>query len=238
MIWFQCTQCGKRHGRPEGAIGSVIFCDCGQANRVPWESTTDAPPPSAEQPPAQPAPLPRLETIPLSEERLPPPLPDKPGRRARGRRRDPALCFNHRDLPSEVVCEACEEHFCRGCVVTVQGKTLCGPCKNQHLRLLTRPPRVSGLALAAVILAWVAAPLMLMIVLALAGERAAPPLLLIGIGALPELLAFALAALALYRTEIDPKVGGQSVAVAAMVTAVVVALMLGTLVMCAATAMV
>jgi len=35
MIWFACKQCGKRHKQPEDAAGSLIFCECGQANRVP-----------------------------------------------------------------------------------------------------------------------------------------------------------------------------------------------------------
>ncbi len=45
MIWFNCSKCGKTHGRPENSIGSVVFCECGQGNRVPWESTAPEPPP-------------------------------------------------------------------------------------------------------------------------------------------------------------------------------------------------
>jgi hypothetical protein len=239
MIWFACTQCGKRHGRPEAAIGSVIFCDCGHGNRVPWESTVAAPPPEEEPETARPAGPPRLEPVPVGEERRPPPLPDRPARRLRSRGRDPAWCFNHSDLPSEITCGACEEHFCRQCVVTLQGKTLCGPCKNHQLRTLARPPRISGLALAAVIIAWVAGPFIMMIVVVTAATGGtSAPLLLIGFGALPEMVAFVLGALALYRTETDPKIGGQAVAVTAMVTAVVATLVLGALVMRSAMALV
>ena len=39
MIWFTCRQCGKRHVRPEAECGTLVFCECGQGNRVPWQST-------------------------------------------------------------------------------------------------------------------------------------------------------------------------------------------------------
>jgi hypothetical protein len=80
MIWFACRQCGKKHGRPESAVGATIFCDCGQANVVPWESTIDAPEkPAVPVPP----PLPELRPIPLEDEAPPagrsrPPQPPQP----------------------------------------------------------------------------------------------------------------------------------------------------------------
>src|SRR5437879_5686099 len=113
MIWFACAQCGKRHGRPESAIGSILFCECGHGNRVPWESTAPPPDPDEEPVVVLPSGPPPLEAVPVGEERMPPP---RPAPRTRGRR-DPAFCFNHRDLVSEVVCEACTERFCGRCVV-------------------------------------------------------------------------------------------------------------------------
>ena len=77
MIWFACKQCGKRHSRAESSIGTLIFCECGQANTVPWESTVEAPPVTeAPEPlpaaPAAPLPLPpRLDPVPVGEERVP-----------------------------------------------------------------------------------------------------------------------------------------------------------------------
>src|SRR6516164_6467007 len=49
MIWFACKQCGKRHGRGEHLAGTLVFCECGHGNRVPWSSTI--PEPAPEPPP-------------------------------------------------------------------------------------------------------------------------------------------------------------------------------------------
>jgi hypothetical protein len=233
MIWFQCGQCGKRHGRAESAAGSLVFCDCGHGNRVPWESTVAAPEGPPEVPavilPAEPA---RLAAVPVGEERLPAPGA-RPARRERGRRRDPDFCFNHRDLPSELACDACEERFCRQCVAQVEGKTLCAPCKNYHYRALARPPRVSGLAVASIITALVAAALMLFLPLGVTAAGGSVVVLL-AIALAPQLLAGLLAAAALHTTSNNPKLGGQSLAVSALVTAVVSCLVLGALTMLSA----
>jgi hypothetical protein len=238
MIWFTCRQCGKRHGRPESAIGTLIFCDCGQGNTVPWESTTAAPPPGEEAAPAVPA-RPRLEPIPVGEERRPPraePLPERERRgppplprAARGptRRHDPAYCFNHSYLPSEVTCGACGEHFCKHCVVEVQGKTLCGPCKNYQVRNINKPARTSGLALTALILALIAGPLGPCV--SALPAVSAPMTILALLFLLVELVAFALGSLALHATLTRPKVAGQPMAVAAMVAAGVTSLLTGVL---------
>jgi hypothetical protein len=229
MIWFTCAQCGKRHGRPESAVGSVVFCECGHGNRVPWESTAPAPEPEAAVPalvlPPEPPPL---AAVPVGEERVPAAPPRPAGRRGRARRRDPALCFNHQEVPSEVTCAACEEHFCRQCVIEMDGKALCGPCKNYQFRVRTRPPRVSGLAIAAVLVALVAGCMALLVVL-VAAAAGANPVVLVAIAVAPQLLAGLLAALALHTTATSPKVGGQSLAVTALVTAVVSSLVLGAL---------
>src|SRR5271156_3655754 len=43
MIHFTCKKCGKTHSRPDSTGGTMIFCDCGHGNTVPWESTVAEP---------------------------------------------------------------------------------------------------------------------------------------------------------------------------------------------------
>ena len=66
MIWFACKQCGKSHGRGEHLAGTLVFCECGHGNRVPWSSTIAEPEPEE----AMPAPPPRPRV---------PPTPRDPG---------------------------------------------------------------------------------------------------------------------------------------------------------------
>jgi len=216
MIWFTCKQCGKTHGRPEGSVGSMIFCDCGQGNTVPWESTVAEP----ETPPAPAAPTAGSTTpIPLRpEDDLPQILPRV--RRRPGRRQsDPAYCLNHETVASQHKCWDCGEAFCADCVVTLQGTLLCGPCKNYRVRRLLRPPRLSGLALTSALLALVSGPL----VFCLYPFAAASGALLLSLLALvPQLVAFVLGALALRSTEADTQRSGRSLAITGMVTAAVV----------------
>jgi hypothetical protein len=163
MIWFSCKQCGKVQGRPENSAGTLIFCDCGQGNTVPWESTAaepEAPLPMAV--PAMPA-GPKLEPLSFDPGTSPPPLPppelqSRPRRRPQRYKPDPNFCLNHEGVRSQKTCVACEEAFCNDCVVAFQGSMYCGPCKNYHLRVLQRPPRVSGLALSSLLLALFTAP--------------------------------------------------------------------------------
>ena len=142
MIWFSCKQCGKQLRQPETAGGSLVFCMCGQGNRVPWESTVPAP---ADDPSATPAPVDSSD-----EDAVP----------QRRRRavvvRDPAYCFNHQDVPADQTCNDCGEHFCPACVVVVRGKSLCGPCKNFRLARLQRAPQVSTMAVVSLVLAYLA----------------------------------------------------------------------------------
>jgi hypothetical protein len=146
MIWFACKQCGKHHGRAEGLAGTLVFCECGQGNRVPWASTVAEP----ELEEAQPMP----SAPPRHEDRREPEFP-RP-RYSRGRRRpNPAYCLNHEETPKEATCDACHCSFCSACVVAMQGRTLCGPCKNFRVRKQTRPPRLASLAIVAFILALV-----------------------------------------------------------------------------------
>jgi hypothetical protein len=141
-------------------------------------------------------------------------------RRARTTRRrpDPAFCLNHETVASQHKCPDCGEAFCGDCVVVFQGRTLCGPCKNLRVRRLTQPSRVSGLAVTSVILALVTGPLALCLYpLATSGGGSLLSLLALA----PQLLAFALGALALRATEGGAQKSGRSLAITAMVTAVV-----------------
>ena len=140
MIWFACKQCGKRHGRPDEAAGTVVFCDCGQGIRVPWTSTesADGPEPPATQ----------------REDEW-----DRPQRRLQpAARHDPNYCLNHPDTASQHTCADCGEAFCADCVVALQGEMLCGPCKNFRIRSLHRPARPSGLAIGSLILGLIGGP--------------------------------------------------------------------------------
>ena len=43
MIWFACRQCDTRQGRPDEEAGTLIFCNCGTSNRVPWKAASKRP---------------------------------------------------------------------------------------------------------------------------------------------------------------------------------------------------
>jgi hypothetical protein len=160
MTWFACKKCGKRHQQPADAAGSLVFCECGQANRVPWESTVPAP----EKPRAgdedRPRP-PRRRWAEADDEDEPSPR----GRRA-ARRRDPSHCLNHEGAPATDTCPDCGEAFCPRCAVEFQGRRLCGPCKNYRVRRMQRPPGVSGLAVGALIAGLLSAPFVFCLTLA------------------------------------------------------------------------
>lgn len=157
MIWFACKKCGKSHGRPEGAAGTLVFCECGHGNRVPWASTAAEP----EVPNALPVPVarPRPAIPPPAGE--PPRAPDlsRPRRRVpEFRKVNPAYCFNHDETPSEKTCADCKVAFCSACVVELQGQPVCGPCKNFRLRGLSRPTRLAPLAVVALVVALASGP--------------------------------------------------------------------------------
>src|SRR5262245_54077212 len=130
MIWFTCKQCGKKHSRSESLAGTLVFCDCGQGNRVPWGSTAEVP----ELLDAQPVPVPVPE--PARPRALPREIPDTPpapalaaqppGRPARlPRKVKPEFCFHHDEDASAGTCSACKLPFCPNCLVTLGGQTLC-----------------------------------------------------------------------------------------------------------------
>jgi hypothetical protein len=237
MIWFACKQCGKRHGRSESLIGTMVFCECGQGNRVPWSSTAAEPEPEEARPlPPRPrAPRPSLPepadqgaqpTAGNSSERGPGDLPS-PRRRRVVRRPNPAFCLVHDEEASTATCADCHCSFCSACVVTLQGQPLCGPCKNFRVRNLGRPPRMAALAIVAFVLALVGGPAAFFLAFAALGMQVSSE----G-GALASvvfcLLALALPSaglvvswLALRQTESRTDVGGRSLAMTGATTALV-----------------
>jgi hypothetical protein len=231
MIWFACKQCAKRHSRPESSIGTLIFCDCGQSNTVPWESTVEAPP-VPEAPPAPPRPVPpapRLDPVPVGEERVPPrrldpeqqPSP-RGSRRPGPRRRDPRFCLNHEDTPVHKNCADCGDPFCADCLVELRAQVLCGPCKNLKVRVLQKPPQLSGKALSSVLVATLCLPLPFCMV-PLGFSTGSSWLTLLAL--LPQLLAVLLGVWALRDTETDPRVSGRPFAVTGALTGAVTAVL-------------
>jgi hypothetical protein len=222
MIWFACEQCGKRHQRPEEAAGTLVFCECGYGNRVPWESTPGPPAaPRTEPEPARPPPRPRPRQSPTLEE-LAPRHRRRPARQETYRR-DPAFCFHHQDVPTEQTCAECGEGFCAACVTVLKGRTLCGPCKNFHARALDQPPSPSGLAITTLVLGIVSGPFALCL-LPVAFHRVVldPISVAFGlIGFLCQVGTLVLGFLALYKTETTPRLQGQSLAITGMVSALV-----------------
>jgi hypothetical protein len=153
MIWFACKQCGKRHGRAENLSGTLVFCECGHGNRVPWSSTVPEPPPEEAAP--LPPPPPRAPRPPVDRREPEPAFPSLPHRPRERRRINPNYCLNHEDATKEATCDACHCSFCSACVVSMQGQTLCGPCKNFRFGGLSRPTRLPPLAIVAFVLALV-----------------------------------------------------------------------------------
>src|SRR5262245_48987593 len=138
MISFACKKCARTHRRPEGQAGTLVFCDCGQANRVPWATEVEL------VPPAQPRPVLDAQPVPPAT----PPLPSRRPGRLLGKV-NPNFCFHHLDDPSTAACAACRLPFCDACVVLLRGETLCGPCKNFRVASPGRARRVLPLAVIA-----------------------------------------------------------------------------------------
>ncbi len=251
MIWFSCKQCGKVHGRSENSIGTMIFCDCGTGLTVPWESTAAEPEKRPEAPAfpgpvlkpmvfdSGPPPLPaRSERIERTEP-LDRPL-DRPlerSERDRGERwererpaprrdrrgpRDPNSCLNHEGRIKQNTCALCNEGFCAWCVVSFEGKMMCGPCKNLQARLLQKPLRVSSYAWVSVLLAFALGPLTLFLPLG-AWSWA---VLWVFLALLPQAAAVLFGALAWRQVEENPNVGGRGMAFGGMLGGAVVALLL------------
>jgi hypothetical protein len=215
MIWFACKQCGKRHGRDEHLAGTLVFCECGQGNRVPWSCTVAEPEPEEARP--VPPPRPRVPAPAFDADRPEPEVLRQ--RRAREKRRiNPAYCLNHEETPKQATCAACHCSFCSACVLTWQGQTLCGPCKNFRVDGLSRPARLLPLAIVAFVLGLISIVVSLILTIAavavsLIGEAGAIA------GMVCCLIALVLAGgelvvggLALRQIDRQPALGGRSLA--------------------------
>lgn len=238
MIWFTCKKCQKVHSRSDSSAGTMIFCDCGNGNTVPWESTTTPPvaPPvvvapkvpdlapiqfepgaSTGGPPATNPP--KSSSYPSSSyPKDPPPLEeeDRPYRRGRTEKRDPDYCFNHQRRPKADACTDCEEAFCRDCMVHFQGVLLCGPCKNFRARREELPPAPSTMASASVLISLIAGPLVMCLLLA---SPSSDSLRVLGyLSLLPQFLALGLGIWSLREAELERKGGGQWVSVTGIAT--------------------
>lgn len=219
MIAFVCKECGKRFERPPEQAGSLVFCACGMANRVPWES--------AALPPATAEPIP--EAIPLAHP-IPPSRPSDDrsasweSRQPARQPRDPAFCFNHPDASSTGVCSACGERFCPNCLITLQNEKFCGPCKNFRLRTLEMPAHLSTLAIVAPVVALVGSFFTLFLLLMGAGlysSSGGGALFLWIVGLLPQGVAVVLAFMAIRKVENDPRTGGGALAMTGVVMALI-----------------
>lgn len=215
MIYFRCKQCGKSLERPPAAAGSLVFCECGQGTRVPWEST-DPPLASLAEEEADATVPPSV--IPIAEEREADPEYARYPRVIP--QRDPHSCFNHPEADADQTCAACGLGFCAACVVRWRGETLCGPCKNFKIARLQRPPRLSVLALSALLAAVLTSPVGLCLTMMTAGMKA-PAFIAIGVSAIPPLLSLVLGGAALHQVENNPNLTGRSLAMTAVVAAAV-----------------
>jgi hypothetical protein len=224
MIWFSCKKCDKTHGRPETAIGATIFCECGAGLIVPWEST-------AAEPPA-PAPLPdrpppyKLDPVTFD------PVPAKPGppplrarKRSRMSQRDPQFCFNHEHVSRHERCADCGESFCAACLVTFEGASLCGPCKNYRVKNLQRSLPPSNLSIVSLLVALATGAIT--VKLLMGGQTGFPWWSLVAL--LPQGVVVTLAILALREAEKDPKIGGRALALTGLVSAAVTIVLIAVL---------
>jgi hypothetical protein len=236
MIWFLCKKCNKAHGRADSSAGTMIFCECGQGNTVPWESTTSelASPPMVDVPkvpdlapiqfdpvkgtPAPPSDPSKRPTSYPPTSSSPPPIEDeeRPYRRGRTEKRDPDFCFNHQRRPRVEACADCEENFCTDCLVKFQGSLLCGPCKNFRARREELPPASSAMASASLIISLIAGPLMMCLLINSPSNNPIRVLSLLSL--LPQLLALALGLWALREAEKERKGGGQWMAITGVAT--------------------
>lgn len=196
MICFACPGCGRVHEADDEAAGTRVGCACGREVTVPAGSEA----PAVRSAPARP--------------------PDA-GEGAEGApgfepAAEAAACWNHPDDPAEAACAACGQPFCQSCLVRLQGRTLCGPCKNLRLRRLERPTRGSPLALLSLIIALAAGPFGFCVLVGAATAQA-PAFGVIGL--LPDAAALLLGWVALRKVESDPALSGRGLAITGLVTA-------------------
>jgi hypothetical protein len=196
----------------------MLFCECGQGNMVPWESTAAEPAPSAAPPPTALPAAPALEPVSFDRDR------DRRGRSpgARSRRRvrytpDPNFCLNHENTPSQKTCPDCGESFCNDCTLVFQGVQVCGPCKNYRVRALQEPRQLSTLALVSLILALVAGPLALCLITSFGSSLTSS--LVLAAHAVPLVMCV----LALRHLAKNPKLTGRSLVLTGIMMAALTA---------------
>jgi hypothetical protein len=260
MIWFRCGRCDKTHGRGENLSGTIVFCTCGLGNRVPWSSTATPPaveeeslpaaipvpskapdrpppPPRHPEPSRRPFDSPRRSEIPRSVPRSlprddtpPPPPAPAPRKIYVPKRIRPEFCLHHDETPSTATCDACRQRFCAACVVTLQGQTLCSPCKNFRLRGLGKPARATPMAILALVVALAGGPVTFCLGMSAFSAHVASPdgsvgltivLGMIGL-ALPA-GGMALAIVALRQIESSPHAGGRELALTGLAASTVAA---------------
>jgi hypothetical protein len=251
MIWFACKKCGKRQGRPDASVGTLVFCECGFGNRVPWSSTAPEPeieeveptriPPRPAEPPPEPSPrYPEARPVPRESaprppewrpsERMPPAPPfeaQRAPRRPPPKRINPAYCLAHDDRASTQRCDDCRCSFCDACVVSFRGKTLCGPCKNFRARGLQRSARMAPLAVLTLVAALVTGPLSFCLSLLGVNSQSGGSgslgltIVLSLVGALLPVIGLVLGMLALREIEAKPHLRGRALALTGAATALV-----------------
>ena len=155
MIWFTCKNAARNTAGRTTSSGTLVFCECGQGNTVPWQSTTSPPEAPPEPPPAAPAeaatvrrPRPAAIAAPVRRPREGDLL-----RRRKAkvfRRRRPGFCLNHDDIATDKTCAECKESFCPNCVVELQGKDVVRavqelPCPRPAPARLVSPAGRRGL---------------------------------------------------------------------------------------------
>jgi hypothetical protein len=209
MIWFTCKQCGKTLGRADNSAGALVFCDCGQGLRVPWEST--APAPEVEPVPAVPKAL--HEPVRFADSGQSPPIPNRRGRRAPTAPIDPNICFNHASADKAGICQDCGLSFCGRCLTTFQNAAYCAACKNYRTRVMQRRPDSSKLALMSFVIALVAGPFMLLLI-PLAASRHAQSFVLLAL--LPPVAALAAGVMSMRWIRAAAQRTGQHLAVSGM----------------------
>jgi hypothetical protein len=232
MISFVCKQCRKRHSRPDGQAGTLVFCECGQGNRVPWVSVTpdlsEAVPALPREPAPRPRPAPAApRQAPIEDPWLAPLPPRKPERLLR--KINPSFCLQHDEDASEASCDACKLPFCKRCLVCLQGQTLCGPCKNFRIASLARPPRTLPLAVVSLVVSLVSGPVTLILSLVAMGLHIGEgatggAVVLCLLGVTMPVAGLVLAGMALRQVEARPQTGGRGLAASGACAALVGAL--------------
>ena len=144
-----------------------------------------------------------------------PPPRSRPRKQARLGRRDPQVCFNHEEIARQASCADCGESFCGECLVSFADAVVCGPCKNYRVKNLQRSLPPSNLSILSLLVAFLSAPVILLLLPARQGGF--PWWVFLAV--LPQGLAVALALLALREADKDPQSAGRSLALTGLVSA-------------------